>query len=209
MKLFLIGDAHGRMPRYIEVLAKLPEGSRSIQLGDMGHGFRNIPELPKDHLHLRGNHDDPAKALAHPNYLGEYGYLDEYGVFYFGGAFSIDWKHRVRGFSWWPDEEQSAQAMEMAAEVYAQSKPRVVVSHECPSKAGEMLLRGLMGDYFYEKAACQQSRTAKFLQTLLDVHQPEFWVFGHYHVDKQFQAEGYDVTKFACLAELSATAVEV
>lgn len=36
------------------------------------------------------------------------------------------------------------------------------------------------------------------MQIMLDAHQPERWIFGHYHVDKDFYTPGYK-TKFRCI----------
>jgi hypothetical protein len=35
---------------------------------------------------------------------------------------------------------------------------------------------------------------------MFEAHQPETWVFGHYHVDRDFELKG---THFRCCAELS------
>ena len=59
-----------------------------------------------------------------------------------------------------------------------------------------------MGTYFSAKQECCTSRTSQTLQSMLEFHQPEEWVFGHYHVDKTFFLQGCR-TKFTCVAELS------
>lgn len=35
---------------------------------------------------------------------------------------------------------------------------------------------------------------------MLEIHRPKVWVFGHYHIDKDFELNG---TRFICLNELS------
>jgi hypothetical protein len=37
------------------------------------------------------------------------------------------------------------------------------------------------------------------LQQMFDVHKPKHWVFGHYHIRRDFEIDG---TQFHCLPEL-------
>jgi hypothetical protein len=73
-----------------------------------------------------------------------------------------------------------------------------MLSHEAPAKAAEVLLYNLEGPYFAAKGGCVNSRTAQALMHMLDQHQPEKWVFGHYHVDKTFYVPGFK-TEFICV----------
>ena len=108
-KIVLVGDVHGKIPEYQEILAQ--HDGPVIQLGDMGCGFLPIPKFAYQHRFIRGNHDDPAVAQRHQNYLGEFGYVKTFGIFFMGGAFSIDFQMRqewmAQGISpcWWRDEE--------------------------------------------------------------------------------------------------------
>lgn len=204
-KITLIGDAHGKIEQLLNIYYEHPEAS--IQLGDMGCGFVPIPEFSRFYKgpirFIRGNHDNPSVAQAHPNYLGEFGYLRDYDIFYMGGAFSIDYAWRQQAMrdgskaSWWEDEELSSVQLNAALQMYEEVKPRIVVSHECPSKAAILLLQ-LMQARFY-KADCANSRTSQIMQQMMDIHQPELWVFGHYHFSKNFTI---DKTRFVCLNEL-------
>jgi hypothetical protein len=94
MSLFLIGDIHGRIDEYLKLLASLPPGSRSIALGDLYLGRPGVvrPELQPEHKFLRGNHDDPARCRAHPNYLGDYGYVPDDDLFFVSGAQAASWR---------------------------------------------------------------------------------------------------------------------
>jgi hypothetical protein len=169
----------------------------------MGLGFKDVklPPLSKVNRWLRGNHDNPALCRQHPNYLGEYGYLPSFNLFYVSGAMSIDAAWRTEGQTWWREEELSYGQLDTAIQAYCAAKPKRVVSHECPAKAHDVLLYDLVGSYFAMKAACKDSRTCQALQVMLDNHQPEEWVFGHYHVNKQFKVPGYD-TLFTCVAPM-------
>lgn len=199
-----IGDVHGK----IDELALLVGDEPTFQVGDMGFGFGI--HLPKwgNFRFIRGNHDDPAQAREHSSYAGDFGvdaFDDGRVFFYVGGAYSIDVAYRkqyeaIHGRAiWWPDEELSEEALQKAFELYVTTKPDVVASHDCPTSIGAMLLDKIVPGFRPEKKIV--TRTGEALEHMWRAHQPKTWVFGHYHVDAQFEVEG---TNFACLAELSA-----
>lgn len=201
MSIIIVGDVHGYTKTYQKWLRQnLDPSQRSIQIGDMGLGFSGVglDRLEENHKFFRGNHDNPEKCRAHKNYLGDYGYLPEDKLFWVAGAWSIDRAYRVAGVSWWEDEELSYQELDEAIQLYEGFKPRFVLSHEAPAKAANVLLASQLGPYFAAKGACAQSRTAQALQIMLEAHQPEKWIFGHYHLDKEFYTPGFD-TKFVCV----------
>jgi hypothetical protein len=43
------------------------------------------------------------------------------------------------------------------------------------------------------------------LEELFNIHKPELWVFGHYHVSRTVEEQG---TRFVCLNELETLDVE-
>jgi hypothetical protein len=198
--IIVVGDVHGHTGTYQKFIKKLPPGQRSIQIGDMGIGFNGVGlhEMPSTHRWFRGNHDNPMKCRMHSNYLGDYGYQSQDRLFWLAGAFSIDRAMRVQGVSYWTDEELSYPELEKAIQLYKETLPRFVLSHETPVHAAHALLGGLLGSYFAAKGECANSRTSQALQIMLDFHQPEKWVFGHYHVDKSFFVDGYK-TEFICV----------
>lgn len=206
MSITIIGDVHGQTKTYQKWLRdNLDPSQRSIQIGDMGLGFAGVglpapgqPILPLNHKFFRGNHDDPVRCKKHPNYLGDFGFLEADSVFWVAGAWSIDRAMRIEGISWWAEEELSYSELEKAIDLYNQVKPRFVLSHEAPAVAAKVLLYSLMGTYFAEKAQCQASRTAQALEAMLMLHEPEKWIFGHYHVDKKFFVPGKQ-TEFICI----------
>ena len=65
----VIGDVHGNIAEYLAICS---ECDRSVQLGDMGLGFKGV-YLPSDevmnHKFIRGNHDDPAACREHPYFI--------------------------------------------------------------------------------------------------------------------------------------------
>lgn len=208
MRITFIGDVHGMTDRYQKMLRQKFAGQSTFQIGDMGVGFHSTPGLHQDimssgdHKWIRGNHDDPAKCrqLSDRGYAGEYGYRDDIGMFWMGGAFSIDYVWRTPGRNWWADEELSYPELAKAIDFYEKVKPKIVATHEAPTRIAEYLLTVVMPNFRNEKLECIGSRTAAALQSMLDIHKPKEWVFGHYHIDKSFEWQG---TKFTCVNELN------
>ena len=212
-KILIVGDVHGKTHIYQKRLRQHYEGRRTVQIGDMGIGFKGVglAEMPQNHKWFRGNHDNPELCREHPNYLGDYGYLPDDKLFWLAGAWSIDRAMRVTGVSWWPDEELSIKELGEALNLYETVKPDYVLSHEAPQAASRYLLgaaasSGENQGYFFAKMGCIDTRTGVALQAMLDVHQPKEWVFGHYHVNMQFQVANQVGqmlrTKFTCVGEL-------
>jgi hypothetical protein len=210
-KLVFIGDAHGKIDALLRLIGGYPRTTQIFQLGDLGLGFgaTRLPERGQYFRWIRGNHDDPAQCRAHPNYLGDFGFLPDLQLFYLGGGFSIDheWRKDLmrRGgpHVWWPDEELSPEELEQAEILYAQCKPKIVISHECPLSVATIVLRQ-EGVSFGDGGG--PSRTSKSLQRMFDMHPPRHWIFGHYHVDRIMSLDG---TTFRCCAELSCYELEI
>ncbi len=198
--VLVIGDVHGFTDTYQKFIHRLPPGQRTIQIGDMGLGFKGVglSEMPIDHTWFRGNHDKPETCRAHKNYRGDFGYDAQTRIFHLAGAWSIDRDYRIENQTWWRDEELSYIQLEFAVQLYEQVRPKFVLSHEAPENAAKALLLDLQGPYFAAKSACSLSRTSQALQRMLDIHQPEKWIFGHYHVDKSFKMPNCS-TEFTCV----------
>lgn len=205
--MYFIGDVHGKIEKLVQKVNELPYGSTVFQVGDMGLGFKNV-DLKYFHdccfSFIRGNHDSSETCRKNPQYAGDYGYSVGNELFYMGGAWSIDYKIRTPGVDWWADEELSYTQLNEAFNLYIQKKPRIVVTHEAPEAIGRILMSRLklVGDFYYagNTGAYIQTRTSQILQQMLDVHKPEHWVFGHYHLDEEIDYQGI---KFHCLNELS------
>jgi hypothetical protein len=199
MKYTFIGDCHGKIDILLPLLERrCNESDFVLQLGDMGLGFQGVflPNQKPLFGFIRGNHDSPDLCRIHNNYAGEFGKWNS--VFVIGGAYSIDWQWRQPGVSWWFNEQLNHDQREAALEAYIEAKPRIVASHDAPSKIGEMLLRD--GGFRPEKWGSTQSTTADLLRRMFDAHQPKHWFFGHYHRDWQAEVRG---CKFYCLNELA------
>ena len=92
MKISIIGDVHGKTNAYTQILRRLGPDAVSIQVGDMGLGFKGVGLPPPgtampagDHTFFRGNHDDPQKCRRHPSYRGDWGYDSATGIFHVAG----------------------------------------------------------------------------------------------------------------------------
>lgn len=166
----------------------------SLQLGDMGVGFsesyghkyslegKSYSPIYKNNNHrwIRGNHDDPEISRNHPNYLGDYGYDEYTGIFYVSGGLSIDLQSRIDYYkkygiiTWWEDEELSVEDFEKVLELYEETRPDIMVSHECPSIIKPDALTN-------QEKRFNISLTENFLQNMFEIHQPNYWIFGHHH----------------------------
>jgi len=200
-----IGDVHGQPEKYLEAL----KGSDySVQVGDMGFSdtYKKIAAVDfRSHRFLEGNHDDydHRSSLA----LGDWGVYNIPGfseIFYVRGAWSIDVKPRKRmeemggPKSWFPQEELTYDVLQAAINKYIRLKPDVVVTHTCPQsvalEVGDPEFCIQMG-----YPAHPQTRTSIALQVMFEAHQPQYWIFGHFH--KSWR-EVRNSTQFICLKEL-------
>lgn len=181
--IWFIGDVHGQFPTYEWALKHfpLPGGAKgldcSLQVGDFGvFTARDYYKFAADpqHRFIRGNHDNPWICKDHPSYLGDYGYEPNAGLFFIGGGMSIDAYHRTLGKTWWPEEELSYLQFKDALQQFGDFKPTIVTSHECPSVVKGYALPAVGQDLGV-------SHTEGWLQVLYESHQPDLWIFGHYH----------------------------
>ncbi len=196
MSIWTIGDVHGNIGSYIATIGYINRqeerisGSKakSLQVGDLGIGFPRSEFVPymEDHKFIYGNHDNPEVCRKHPNCLGDFGVWED--IFFVSGAWSIDKNDRTPMLDWWPDEELSWDKWNQCIELYKQVRPSIVVSHDCPE----------MVSFDFWKIKCT-SNTAKGLQALFDIHQPDLHVFGHHHKAADGILNG---TRFVCLPEL-------
>ena len=192
--MHFIGDIHAQMlgsfSAYRRIIKRLP---RSIQLGDLNLGVdkkldKGFPNAHPDHMFIRGNHDNPEVCRQLQSHLGDYGYLEDDDIFFVGGGYSIDKDQRVIGINWWPDEELGYQQCAEAISLYMEKRPRIAISHECPSSVRDL--------FSTLSLQIRPSRTSVALQDMLDAHRPRFWVFGHHHETRHVEIDG---TVFLCV----------
>lgn len=194
--MLFIGDVHAHFNLYKGLLME-EKPAQSLQVGDFGIGFPGYyPEFFGDgNKFIRGNHDHPQFCQQHPNYLGEFGVSGD--IFYCGGGYSIDKAMRVPGVTWWHDEQLNLQQMGEALQLYAKTKPDVVVTHQCPQR---------IEDKLFNFPTRFTAATPKFLEALLDEHKPKLWIFGHYHISRNRKVNG---TRYICLRPLEHVEMDV
>lgn len=205
----LIGDVHGKYGRYEKILE---EHRDTIQVGDMGIGFRKymgwgdddpyLSNPPYDkmvegnHRFIRGNHDNPNVCRKHTQWIPD-GTIEN-GVMFIGGALSIDKEYRMEGYSYWNDEELSDEELFKLYEIYKKEKPFAMVTHECPESIAYLLLNNFKSTL--------RSRTREMFYEMFKVYNPKYWVFGHWHMSFDKEIDG---TRFICLAELEVKDVPI
>jgi predicted phosphodiesterase len=194
MALTIIGDVHGKYERYYKIIRQTEVHPYTVQLGDFGFKYNTLTNLdPNNHKVLGGNHDNYDIIHKYPHYLGDYGIsvVGEVEFFYYRGAYSIDRQYRTVGIDWWEQEQVSIDQFMKARELYRETKPNIVITHDCPQNiASQMLLP-------HQKA--YENMTGWALQELLNIHEPEYWFFGHWHDSRNIK---YGNTNFMCLDEL-------
>ena len=209
-----IGDIHGKVPPYLDLIADCEE---SVQVGDFGMGFigtynrGRVDDAQRwgDHRFIRGNHDDPALCRESLGWIEDGTYDAAREMMFIGGAWSIDHEHRklvdaqYGTVSWWPDEELTVSELVKAHADFVYHKPKIVITHDCPMQVSkELFFNGkyrMLGPH-------QSTRTAEALQAMFMEHQPDLWIFGHWHLSERKKING---TEFICLAELEHVDIDV
>lgn len=199
-----IGDIHGDvLGGYMPLIAGAKE---SVQVGDFGIGFLDDYDIIDDlhqsgqHKFIRGNHDDPELCKECLGWIEDGTYDTDRSIMYVGGAWSIDWRLRTPGYTWWLDEELDDDKFQDIMDEYVKHKPRVMVTHDAPESISfNMFIEGKGKPWF-------RTRTGEWLERMWQEHQPEVWLFGHWHLDRD---EVVNDTRFVCLGINSYLDLEV
>lgn len=203
-KILIVGDIHGKISGYIDLLKskvrKNQKFFKSIQIGDFGfeddYKMRerkvSQSQILKDehHLFFGGNHDDYENFPSF--HIGDYGeapFIEN--SFFVRGAYSPDKDQRIIGIDWWAPEELGWKKSKECVIEYESKKPSIVLSHEGPPVATSKMFPG---------KTVYNTNTGKLLSTLFETHEPDLWIFGHWHRDRYLEV---DNTHFFCLDELS------
>jgi hypothetical protein len=212
-----IGDVHGKYRHYGRILDTSPY--RTIQVGDMGVGFRRWPHgeyeanppydkmLAGEHRFIRGNHDNPDVCRRHSQYIMD-GTMMTNGIMFVGGALSIDKAYRYEDYSWWADEELSPPELKHMSVQFEAFRPQIMVTHECPESIAAMIVGNipdLRNGGSMKMDPRFASRTRQWFEIMFHDHKPKLWIFGHWHVPFDYIHEG---TRFICLPELATVDVD-
>ena len=198
-----IGDVHGKYAQYERIIS---ECENSIQVGDMGIGFKRqnpawgeseyFPDpgynkmVLGNHRFIRGNHDNPAVCMKHTQCIPD-GHTED-GMMFIGGALSIDRAWRTEGIDYWADEELTQGDFYWMMDIYKDYKPKIMVTHECPDSIADLMLQD-------RKKFKDGSITRQAFDGMFEEYKPEVWLFGHWHTSFDQVVLG---TRFICLNEL-------
>lgn len=198
MQIRFIGDVHAKWDRYQKLIK---DCDRSLQVGDFGVGFFNpITEKPNsnppydhmskgEHFFVRGNHDNPGVCKRHPFWVKDGGSVfGRDDIFCVGGAFSIDKDRRTENYDWWHDEELSYGELSNIMDAYELIKPKIVVTHECPDSAITSICHE-KGIHKYDIP----SVTRRCFDNMLEIHKPDLWVHGHWHLSSHKIYNGVEI----------------
>lgn len=203
MKIRFIGDIHGKLIDYLQIIENC---DKSVQVGDFGLGFGTkgaadfidsmIDQMDGDHKFIRGNHDNPAECKKSKHWISDGDIRN--GIMHIGGAWSIDQEWRTAGVDWWHDEELSYTELDTLIGIYDFLRPKIMVTHTFPISAPR--------DHFGKRIFGEGCRTEHALQRMLEIHRPDVWIGGHWHLSFDGVVEG---TRFICLNELEYIDLEI
>ncbi len=200
-RLLVAGDVHGNIAwmRALCDLAGTHECDAVLQLGDFGY-WPHHPEGTRFLRHVShqaarvdvtvywidGNHENHAALAALPP--GQEGFVEvtdrcfyiprgrrwtwrgvRFGAL--GGAFSIDWRDRTAGKSWWPEE------ITTPADVDALGDGRldVLVAHEAPEGVP------LEGFRLPAEDQVRTDEVRRLVRAATEATQPKLVLHGHWH----------------------------
>ncbi len=211
MQIRFIGDVHAKWSKFQDIIKGC---DRSLQVGDFGVGFINprtnkpYSNPPYDHMakgehfFIRGNHDNPGACKRHPFWIKDGG--SAFGrddIFCVGGAFSIDRDRRTENYDWWHDEELSYGELSNIMDAYELIKPKIVVTHECPDSVITRICHE-KGIHKYDIP----SVTRRCFDNMLEIHKPDLWIHGHWHLSSRKIYNGVEIIS---LGELEYVDIDV
>lgn len=211
-RVLVIGDVHGKIGGYFDLLKDLTkrysrgENAYSLQIGDFGFadtynqrtkGIERSYRFDDDrHFFFGGNHDDYDYYHDAKGSLGDYGEVPFIpNSFFVRGARSIDRDKRTAGRDWWPEEELDWKQSRDCLERYIEVEPKYVFTHEGPQFVTEKM---------FPTKETISTNTGKLLDEMFKAHQPDRWMYGHWHETKSQEVNG---TVFQCLGELETTEI--
>lgn len=160
-----------------------------------------IPEDEKYQIHLKKclpSYEEPTvcEFVNLPqNCLGNFGIWEipdtDVEAFYVRGAWSIDGSSRRKyGWGWYAREQLAQEECEAALKLYEKKKPIFVITHAAPISVMSNLR------LYLSDGQSIASATNRLLQFMFEAHQPQLWIFAHFH---QYWQGCIGSTEFVCL----------
>jgi len=202
----LIGDVHSKYDRYLKICE---ENEYTLQVGDLGYSYDALKLIDSNnHKFISGNHESHDICYDLPHCLGRFGEstLNNIDFFFVSGAFSIDKYIRMRNYysgywpkTWFENEELSQQEGLQCLELYAKTKPDILISHEAPRFwANEIGNPNVLKNFGFDPETFTTS-TSELLNQMFEVHIPKLFVCGHFHISRK---KNYKGCKMRVLSEL-------
>ena len=204
----VVGDWHGDTWWGLQALKVLHNAgvSHVFHLGDFGFwgGQDSAKYVRKVSYFLQnnnmnmyvtaGNHEDYPRIFSRPkDENGLWVYADRLKVFprgfhgiinnvdfvSLGGANSIDFKNRVKGKSWWEEEQISVDDYTNAV---SQGKKTLMFCHDAPYGVPMEYERKTVDNGWDVDEVEYSNRSRKVLREVINITQPEVLFHGHHHV---------------------------
>ena len=160
-------------------------------------GLDKLAQLPFRIAFIDGNHENFPLLRTYPEtelFNGPVGvlrpnifHLKKRGHVYaingktfwcFGGALSHDKGGRVKGVSWWPEEEPSKEEKEYGlVQLKEYGTVDYFLTHDCPFSLCEMNPR------LFRCHTVVPSNTNTYLDKAAKTGKAGLWIFGHHHID--------------------------
>lgn len=199
MKILFVGDIHGHIQKLNKLIFE-QEPDIVIQCGDnavywakedrsaeVEPGNSKVYFLPGNHedwelfdFNVGRNGRDPVEIQDNVYMcpLGSTLKVNDTNILFCGGAESIDKAYRTIGFTWFEEECFQKNDLDYILKEYHELELKnidIIASHTCPESFLESLL-----PYNHLKI---YDPSYKYLEKLLHKTNPEYWFFGHWHVN--------------------------
>lgn len=200
MKLTIISDLHGNQKHHLQLIHSF---ENTLQLGDLGFSYQYLEDAKVDysrHRFFGGNHDNYDVIEQSPYALGDYGVMPGFSdAFFIRGADSIDKGMRTVGVDWWAREQMTMEELTQCIDSFDTLNPPVVVSHTCP----QFLVPHLVPPNSPHPK--QTTRTSMAMNEMFELHEPDLWVFGHWHTSF---TKRVGATTFICLGKCQTLTID-
>jgi len=213
MKIGFVGDTHGNwldLYRAMDLLSSVGV-ERIVQVGDFGFWKQNLRSLKLEIpvYFIDGNHEEfpllldrvSSNRLTPQEVLGNLFYIPRGTVLnwgdtifgFLGGGFSVDYKLRKDGVSWFSKEETPK---EEEARKLINHQAEFIVTHDAPSEAVAYMPKPL------RHTDTRDTQCRMILQGILNEAKPAHWVHGHYHMRYSTRIQDCKIVGLDCAPDI-------